>query len=705
MKKDVALFRHFPLYLSFLAVLSANAIAAPQGNQSATPELTHLPTQLQSAKKLGALAPSTPINVIMTLPLKDGAGAYDYAMHVSQPGDPLYGHYLTTGQFAARFGARQSDINAVKAYAQAHGMQIKSIGGAGSLITLNGPVGTFTKQLAVNFDRYQDQNGKTFFSADQQPQLPSELVGHVSGIVGLHDANRFAPLAIKAPTDPAARAAIAQDRAAHGLRAVLQDAGHGPNGGLSPQDIRKAYQIPNQLAPGKSQTLALFEQGGFLSSDIATYEKTFGLPNVPVKVRSVNGYGGAVNNPGIAGEAALDIDMAIGVNPQLRQIQVYEEGDDAYPTSLLAALGAMADDNTAQTVSISYGLDEGMLGTQALAAEGQVLTQMVAQGQGVYVSAGDSGAYGVLGVGLSGQDMGSQPLVTSVGGTTLFTRQDGSYMGEETWNLLGIGYGATGGGFSNYWPIPDYQMVPSSNGGTPGKINKVSIAVPNGGSSTLRNFPDVAAIASPSTGVAVYSELEGGWIIVGGTSVSAPIWASFMTIASQARQTVGLDQIGFANPFLYSNVNGNTSTINRDILDGSNGNASLFNGAAGFSAGIGYDNTTGLGSLASTSLLVSALVDGNDRSTTPPSEVRGINISTTKASGTLKWTTAANATGYLVVAQNYTTGEIASYGVTRGTQYTIQDLTPNTTYQFVVVSVNKGGSRVSEAAIAKTAKN
>ncbi|WP_045738032.1 protease pro-enzyme activation domain-containing protein [Xanthomonas sp. MUS 060] len=704
MKKDVPLFRHFSLYLAFLAALSANAIATPQQNQTTTPELTTLPKQLQSAKKLSALAPSTAINLVMILPLKDGAGAYDYAMHVSQPGDPLYGHYLNSSEFATRFGARQSDIDAVKAYAQACGMQIKSIGGAGSLITVSASADTFSKQLGVNFDRYQDQDGKTFFSADQQPQLPSELVGHVGGIVGLDNANRSATLAIHAPTDPAARAAMNQDRAARGLQAIPQDVGHGPNGGFSPQDIRKAYSIPNQLAPGKSETLAVFELGGFLSSDIATYEKMFKLPNVPIKVRSVNGYGGAVNDPSIAGEAALDIEMAIAVNPQLQQIQVYEEGDDAFPTALLAALGAMADDNTAQTVSISYGIDEEMVGTQAMAAEGQVLTQMVAQGQGVYVSAGDQGAYARLGIGRHGEDPGTQPLVTSVGGTALFTRQDGSYLGEETWNLLGIGYGATGGGFSNYWPIPDYQMV-RGDGGRPGTITKVSIATSNGGSSTLRNFPDVTAVASPSTGVAIYSGLQGGWMNVGGTSVSAPIWASFMTIANQAHQYVQMGRIGFANPFLYSNVSGNTSTITRDILDGSNGNASLFNGVAGFSSGIGYDNASGLGSIVSSSILFSSLLEGKDSSTSSPSQVRGINVSTTKTTSMVQWNPATNATGYLVIAYNYNTSEIISYTVTRGTQSTLQGFTPDTIYQFLVVSINKGGSKVSEAAVARTAKN
>ncbi|KAB7769936.1 protease pro-enzyme activation domain-containing protein [Xanthomonas maliensis] len=691
-------FHRVPLHLACLAILSgvaASAFAAPLTtpvtSQTAAP-LAHLPAQLRSASKLGALAPSTTISLVMTLPLKDGAGAYDYAMRVSHPGDALYGHYLTPAEFAARFGARQDDIAAVKAFAQAHGIQVSSIGGAGSLITLKAPAATFAQHLGVTFNRYQRSDGQTFFSADRQPQLPSALVGHVGGIVGLNDAVRFAPLAIRAPTNPAARAAVAKDGA-------TQATGHGPNGGLSPQDLRTAYGIPAQLAPGKLETLALFEQGGFLSSDIAAYVKQFGLPNVPVKVRNVNGYAGAVNSAGVAGEAALDIDMAIAVNPQLRQIQVYEEGDDPFPVALLASLGAMADDNTAQTVSISYGTDEEFLGDAALAAEGQVLTQMVAQGQGVYVSSGDQGAYGRSGSGLHVEDPGSQPLVTSVGGTTLFTGRTGGYGGEETWNLLGAGLGATGGGISSYWPLPDYQMIAGADG------KPVSIAAANQGSSARRNVPDVAAVASPATPVAVYSELDGGWVNFGGTSVSAPIWAGFMSIADQAHQAAGLGRIGFANPFLYEDLSGTVSLDTNDVLDGSNGNANLFGGVAGFNAGQGYDNVTGLGSMLSSSLLVDSLLEVHDGSTPPPSLARGVHASTTATTSMVQWTGTNTATGYAIVAQDNTTGAFTSYAVTRGTRYTLGGLKPNTFYTMYVVALNKGGATVSSPAIVKTAKS
>ncbi len=44
-----------------------------------------------------------------------------------------------------------------------------------------------------------------------------------------------------------------------------------------------------------------------------------------------------------------------------------------------------------------------------------------------------------------------------------------------------------------------------------------------------RGVPDIAAIANPSGGVWVYGGLNGGWVIVGGTSVASPVEAGIMS--------------------------------------------------------------------------------------------------------------------------------------------------------------------------------
>src|SRR5258707_14242475 len=74
----------------------------------------------------------------------------------------------------------------------------------------------------------------------------------------------------------------------------------------------------------------------------------------------------------------------------------------------------------------------------------------------------------------------------------------------------------------------------------------------NGGSATYRKVPDVAAVGDPITGVAVYSRPNGGWIQIGGTSASAPIWAGFLSVMNSGLQYLGGQQLGFFNPTLYN---------------------------------------------------------------------------------------------------------------------------------------------------------
>ena len=274
---------------------------------------------------------------------------------------------------------------------------------------------------------------------------------------------------------------------------------------------------------------------------MATYLAANNLANVPISVRGVNGYGGGINDPLVELEAVLDIDMQIALNPSAAKIIAYEDGNDPFGVALLDCLAIMANEDRAQTISISYGLDEALQGPDQMNAENTVLTQMAAQGQSVFASSGDYGAYGDEPPAYNVNDPGAQPLLTSVGGTTLYTIANEAYSAESAWNDMAVGAGGTGGGISIQWPIPEWQLV----GGN-------SVATNNGGSPTFRNVPDVAAVANPLTGVSVYSGLNGGWLQIGGTSAAAPIWAGVSSLANSTSKGLGFGRVGFANPSLMA---------------------------------------------------------------------------------------------------------------------------------------------------------
>src|SRR5262249_48082169 len=98
------------------------------------------------------------------------------------------------------------------------------------------------------------------------------------------------------------------------------------------------------------------------------------------------------------------------------------------------------------------------------------------------------------------------PNVVAVGGTTLTLNADDSYNSETGWGngASSSTQGGSGGGISQFEPEPAFQQSVQNTG--------------------FRTIPDVAFVADPATGVAVYDSYNNGsstpWDQVGGTSLA-----------------------------------------------------------------------------------------------------------------------------------------------------------------------------------------
>jgi subtilase family serine protease len=675
-----------------LAVMAATALSGVNAIAQNTKVNSDLPSALSQSAIVSHADPGKSMNVVFVLASKDPNGAAEFARRVSAPDDPLYGKFLTPEQFGAAYGPNDSDYQVVKSWVMQHGLSLNDISRSRTTLSVCGTVSQYEILFATSIDNYRAADGRTFFSASSVPAIPSEIAARITGVIGLSNYTGFVPMVMTKP--------------AQGTEVLHVDSagGTGPGGAYSAADLRTAYNIPAHLSPAKTQTVALFEQGGFAQSDITKYENENGLPDVPVSVHKVNRYGGGIDNPGVELEAVLDIDMVIGINPAVAAVQVYEDGDDPFGVALLDALKDMANDNTAQTISISYGTDEAIQGTTQMAAENVLFQQLAAQGQSVFASAGDNGAYGQTSNSLNVYDPSSQLYVTAVGGTSLFTGLNGLYRSEDTWNHLGSGFGATGGGVSTYWAIPEWQVrtfYPVRPGGfsvqppVQPAVQPDSVATGNGGSDTMRNVPDVAAVGDPLTGVSVYSAINGGWLQAGGTSVSSPIWASFLSIIDAARQIVGLGRFGSINPDLYFLAFTEPGLI--DVKDGSNGDVTLY-GLAGYNAGPGYDNCTGCGSMfgeifAANSLVCHLVVEG-----TVPDSPTGFNGVAATNTASLKWAKTPRAKGYLIEVKQTDTGAETFY-IASDTKVELTNLTPKTTYELSLFGVNPAGTNLAPANI------
>jgi subtilase family serine protease len=210
---------------------------------------------------------------------------------------------------------------------------------------------------------------------------------------------------------------------------------------------------------------------------------------------------------------------------------------------------------------------------------------MQAQGQTFFSACGDGDAYVNNNIFYPADDTN----ITSVGGTQLtLTATGNSYMSEAVWNTgldapawccngqnSNTAYWGSGGGVNTAYSIPPWQKT----------VDMTAV----GGSSTLRNMPDVAAVAN---NVWLYYDdgLSNSFM---GTSIASPLWAGFTALVNQQAANDGLPTVGFINPALYSiGQSINYADCFHDITNGNNtwpGSPNLYY------AKPGYDLCTGWG--------------------------------------------------------------------------------------------------------------
>ena len=170
----------------------------------------------------------------------------------------------------------------------------------------------------------------------------------------------------------------------------------------------------------------------------------------------------------------------------------------------------------------------------------------------------------------------SDPLVTSVGGTQLHLDDNGNRISPDvTWN---DGYGAGGGGLSQVFSRPIYQL---------GVRNVVG---------NHRGTPDISMSAAVDGGAWVYYTFvneASPWHIFGGTSEASPIFSGVVALADQA----GGRRLGLLNGELYLDgalrpvLGARTGLV--DVTSGDNSFADV----TGYPAKTGYDLATGWGTV------------------------------------------------------------------------------------------------------------
>ncbi len=437
-----------------------------------------------------------------------------------------------------------------------------------------------------------------------------------------------------------------------GSSATPADFASPPSFAFNPSQIKQAYGIDQILDGGSLQqgagvTIAIIDaydnpmfvsrngnanvnqDAAFLASDLHQFDVQYGLPepaNFFTKVDQNGGTNYPTGDTGWGTEIALDVEWAHAIAP-LAKIILIEATDNSYD-NLLSGAGVWARDHSgASVVSMSFGGGEfaGMTGLDA-----------------VFHSPVDHGITWLASTGDWGEPSGYpaySPNVVGVGGTTL-TAPGGVYGSESGWS-------GSGGGISVYETQPGYQQGLVIHDGS-------SIISPNG----MRSNPDISFDADPNSGVAVYDSYSQGsaapWLVVGGTSFSSPAWAGLIAIADGIRANHGLRSLDGLNdtlPTLYSLYHSAQYASDfHDVTDGYNG----------YSAGVGYDLVTGIGTPRA-EMLIPDLAGVTLRVTTSTPAI-GAVVSTPPANYVITFSNAIDPAS--LAPSDLTVNSIAATGVT-----------------------------------------
>jgi subtilase family serine protease len=377
----------------------------------------------------------------------------------------------------------------------------------------------------------------------------------------------------------------------------------------TPQQLEVAYGVAPLLAggiDGRGETVVLPELAepqfpiavSDIRQDLAQFDKLFHLP--PAHLRSVTTLAPSAS-PWLANEEeVLDTEMVHAIAPAatILELMVSATSLDSAPSAVAASAAALRlGSSLGGVISISAA---GQTGGEhcdtrtEVSALHSALEVATARRVTVVAASGDIGAVGEpcdVVEGLTGGNFppfkevnlpAADPLVLAAGGTNLTANhKSGAYIAESAWGLPfggpGSQFQASGGGFSRVIARPSYQD------GVPGI-------------GAYRGVPDVAAIASPHTGMAVITSTGGGSYTIeghGGTSASAPLWAGLIALADQYAGR----HLGSVNSAIYRIGRGpQYHKAFHDVTSGDNSVSFPPETITGYQAKAGWDPVTGWGS-------------------------------------------------------------------------------------------------------------
>lgn len=505
------------------------------------------------------------------------------------------GEVLSTAELCERYLPLQADYDVVIVWLRGEGFAVTHTDDTHMGVFFTGTAAQVQKSFQVNLTRVTFE-GTDYSTADTAPSLPSGIAAPVLGVVGLQPYLRLKPH----NTGLRPLGAVGTSAAAKSPDA-LSPATSYPYTTFTPPQLLTAFNGAGLTYTGTGQRIAIIADttpGTYNSTtkvstpnaDLQTFWSDY-IPNHTGGYEQVvpSGITGTTSPAGT--EVTLDAEWSSGMAPGAT-VRVYAASSSGngsvsftnFETCFQQVINDINAGTAIQQLSISYGGNENSSYSSFYKNDdNNYFLVLASQGVSCFASVGDTGSSTVSGstTSYAAEYFSTSPHITAVGGTTLAVNGNGTRLDETVWNnnsSSGIG-GATGGGTSVVFSRPVWQT------GT---------GVPSG---SFRVIPDVALPADPLTPAVIVITPSGSQqetTTVGGTSWSSPTWAGFCARINQARasQTPARGTLGVLPARLYPLLAANTGSNFFDITTGNN---NYYGTSTTYSATVGYDECTGIG--------------------------------------------------------------------------------------------------------------
>ena len=181
------------------------------------------PVRLHEAKFAGAADPSRVLRLQVALPMRRDAEREALLAAITDPGSPLFRHYLSVAEFTRRFGPARRDYERALAFFRNGGLQVTGTTPNRYLIQLDGRIGDIERVFHLRLNLYRRPDATTFMAPDREPSV--DLATPLLCVEGLDD---YLPPYPKMKATPPDATRIVKT-------------GSGPDGDFIGSDFRKAY--------------------------------------------------------------------------------------------------------------------------------------------------------------------------------------------------------------------------------------------------------------------------------------------------------------------------------------------------------------------------------------------------------------------------------------------------------------------------------